>query len=1409
MMQGNNRSTLSTSPGNRTSAEIAGSSGGRVRDGGGGGSLNVGTMPANIRRSDDARLHTELAPVPQQQPPLLPPRYGTTTATARAGIADESLPLGDQHFSNQQKQQTLSRTRRNTDTSSLSSSPLGQQPAAAAATGSAAAAAGQNTRDARCEQIVQNFYSKTAQVIAHLRGGRTSVRFLDSSSRFDHGLELEGASAISPRLMAAGGSNSAMDLSSASSSVVDVGSGGRRINKWFNLDFEDIGEVKEEAKFWRHAAVNSHLPLHAPQPPSMLIEVCLDISGIAVGDELQVTDIFGRPWNVDLEMGVSDNSSSVGLPPAPMPFAGSHGDSSAQRRASAIVLEVWRLDLNIAQVPAPVPDLPRVYKQAIVFFRSLYSFASLLPCVALGQQLQQQQQTNSDNLGIFCTFRHSITPRNGFIDLDASLTGTEKFLESHAFEPVPTPMGTFVMSVQYRRECLFSRMPHANAPLQGSFNAIGAIDDSYFTPTLSSRSGSNFSLSRQMQQHNPHGLHPQRQHHQRAQPSLAQQGLPEAQGFGTSLGSDRGLTILSVNPFRARPVSLGDSSSLSGYIRGDGTSSRRTASRTSAELGNSSRLHSTGTDAGGKLSSSKTSLRRISLGARSHGAPVTGGASTSASASAIPGAVTGGAASEPVTGTLLYDIGGNGGSNIASSRPRSFDQKGASIGSGTVDSGSMLHRSAMLRRFGDSLSPGEHQHQHRPHDVPGYVSGSKSPTGSIGSVTRRSSLGFAPFKSPSLSESPKQRLGGIFSGINDMAEMGSGSGSRGRGYTLGYESGMSQSPSQQHSVGGMHQLMTKLSDSPSSLGSNWSSGHSRGLSSSFGNRRVSMSRRRPSILAAPLSAGDHSRGESQGLMRRHTIVEDQAWADDQDDQDIDAFIRMVDTKQPLRVYSRKDGPSSRQSSASGTTSLFRRPTATGLPLSAGMAGLAGSPRGRHDVFGSPPLVAGTSARVPTQGYPGNNESLGMYRGLVNDFNGLSQDMQNSVITASAPADEMAGVGLASGHFGSPFRRQQAMPNPLRSNDRAGSASSRPASLSSVVTLPMAGATAGNRSRQDSANSPSLSALADQKQNVSVHDGRSIDMLHQAFNNMAIGSKRETDHHYDRLLAPRVQTASSSGITRSHIRSAAPGLDSESERPLPQPVSIPHSPANAPRFGVRQPHQSQQRNNLLRRDDGDLDFGIDDDSNVAAFIGVGGSGVSNARGRSQPALHASELGPAMEPRVYTPQPPLARNRLAQQENMRFSPDMGGVLSSRSDFVSSNHQLGTLLSMADEAAGSSRSTPHSTPSTPSQKYPATVVDLVQATSNEGRHGSGQRTPRFRGQQHQRPSDPLRSNFPPLSFIVPRGRVEQIAVDLSAASSVASVGGMRDTSAASLVADGTDEDENDDEDDLMFQMETSSTR
>ncbi|KAJ1641972.1 autophagy protein 13, partial [Coemansia asiatica] len=297
--------------------------------------LSVNTMPANIRRSEGSRGYPDPAMSPRQQNqqsqhheqspllPSLPPRYRSSFG---ASLDDESYLATS--FSTQQQHiayRPITNVRQSA-TSASSSSLAHMQASAAAATSatktimspSAAAAPTTSThhyssgRDSRCEQIVQNFYSKAAHVIAHLRGGRTAAHVI-ASSRYDQSAEIEGTgSTFSPRMLAAsssghhGAGGLVLDASSASSSVIDVGNNGRRVNKWFNLNLEDISEVKEEVRLWRHSVVNAHLPLQAP-PPTMFIEVCLDVSRIGPTDELQVTDIFGRPWNVDLDIAAPDS----------------------------------------------------------------------------------------------------------------------------------------------------------------------------------------------------------------------------------------------------------------------------------------------------------------------------------------------------------------------------------------------------------------------------------------------------------------------------------------------------------------------------------------------------------------------------------------------------------------------------------------------------------------------------------------------------------------------------------------------------------------------------------------------------------------------------------------------------------------------------------------------------------------------------------------------------------------------------------------------------------------------------------------------------------------------------------------------------------------------------------------------
>ncbi|KAJ2726044.1 autophagy protein 13 [Coemansia sp. Benny D115] len=1398
----------------------------------------IGTMPANIRRSDTVaqQLQQRSPPLPAQQT-----RYRQSVVPTEY-VDDDSHP-STSRLQHQQTRPSTRRTRSSSEAPASGAPPTAahqpqqpQQPgtAAAATTTTAAAALHSGTRDARCEQIMQNFYSKAVQVVAHLRGGRTAAAIGHPMARFGsrRQTDLHAAAPAEP----SSASSSIADVIGASSSGL-AGSGGRKVNRWFNLDLEDIGEAKEEAKPWRHAVVAS------AQPPPMFIEVCLDVSRLSPADELQLADIYGRPWSVYLDRTRPTATTSASSP-------------EEASRASCIVLEVWRLDLDTMQRPVPAPDLPRVYKQAIVFFRSLFSFASLLPAASTASELAQRR-SGPKPLSVFLAFRSQVTPiqRDGVIELDSGLTGTDKFLESYAFAPVATPMGSFSMSVQYRRECSFTVLSamqqssslHHRLPAQDKGGGYPLqVDDTYFTPTLGSRSGSSFSAPRHGFD-TIHSSRPPRSLRHQPQPQQQQQQQQTADA-SYSVGPHNNAhshTMPSVNPFRVRPLSIsGDSFSLPGYNTSDNAPSINTHHAASYDP-------STGT---GRLASSRTSLRRISLGARSHVAAI--------------------ASHSPVSSAL------GGASSSVGSRPHSLDHQRNSIlggrlsssgGAASGDSGSILHRSVMLRRFGDSLSPTEQPHQqHRTFegtaaastleaekDTTASYAEARSPTrpsvisirtnsssgaGGVG----RSGLGFSPFKSPSLSESPGRGFAGLFSDTDDTSPGSYGNSarfsqqqshvlsdevSRRRGYTLDHEHPETH-PQQPHGsvagTGGMQPLMTKLSESPNSLGSATSS-HSRRLSSSFGNRRISMSRRRPSILAASNTAGDHtvrgSGGESPSLLRRHTIFEGQhqqqsqhpEQQQQQNDPEIDAFIHMVDSKQPLRVYTRRDGSTIRQGSA---MSSQRRPALTGQPTSGGL-------------LGSPPLAYTGSLRNPSSlGQQVSSEPLRMYHGVLSEFTGISQDMQGSVILGpvSAPAAtveggaavDMDGLLSVGDISGSPFRRRQAIPNPLRSSGSAGSPkpaeNSRPANLAS-----------GNGPLSAAAATTSVSAIAggtvdsidetpvSKEEHLlptvsSQTSGRqSLERMYNAFGNMTLESQRQSE--------------SNLALSRLHIRNAAPGLDPEHERPLPQPVTIPYAPHSLYRQQTRP--QQQTRLPTRRESTGAVDAPFTD-------------ALGYERGRSQPVSHVMGLtdsGVPLEPRMTTPQPPLppvmhpgtrptplitrqSRQQQQQQQQqqqhgsslstigLRFSPDngksagSGGPMSLRSDFITGNRQLGALLSIADASGnkGGFRATPHSTPSTPSMQQSPTT-----GSSNEEevrRHKVANNTPvgtRTSNNGRRRESimdDTLRSNFPPLSFIVPRNRVEQMRPD--------DVETSMDRKSPLVCSP---QPTNDDEDDMIFQMDAST--
>ncbi|KAJ1974768.1 autophagy protein 13 [Dimargaris xerosporica] len=285
-------------------------------------------------------------------------------------------------------------------------------------------------RDSRGEQITQNFFAKFAQIVTQTR---------------QSGIVLDPASVGSPALRP------------QAASV--------RMNKWFNLELEDREPVRSEVRFWRTAAL-----LSTPPPP-LIVEVYLDVSDLRDNQMLVVTDDRLRRWTVDLQASFHDSRTSL---PSNL---NSSQDSRSLRRTS-ILLESWQLQLS-HPVPYPTPELPIIYKKAIVYFRLLFLFVRLLPAYRLTKRLQQASRPW---MRIGCRLTTAPTVQSNEISLDTSLTGALAASHHYQFDPLLTTLGTFTSTVTYRTECGFHIEEHDMTADPHALN----LDQGYFAPTLTS-----------------------------------------------------------------------------------------------------------------------------------------------------------------------------------------------------------------------------------------------------------------------------------------------------------------------------------------------------------------------------------------------------------------------------------------------------------------------------------------------------------------------------------------------------------------------------------------------------------------------------------------------------------------------------------------------------------------------------------------------------------------------------------------------------------------------------------------------------------------------------------------------------------------------------------------------------------
>lgn len=205
------------------------------------------------------------------------------------------------------------------------------------------------------------------------------------------------------------------------------------------------------------------------RPPPMIIETFLDTEDLTNNQSLVIIDDYGKRWDVEEVLSTAADASQ----------------SKSRASRPHVVLERWRIELGepskeLSKELAAL--LPRIYKNSIVLFRSLFTYAKLLPAWRFSKKLAKPRSSHSS---LKLKYRIADASQPGSFSGSDNLTmplfeGVGRVVEKFSFEPIESPAGSFSIQVSYRTSCDF-RVDDSEALLSSHFMGM---DDHYFEPSL-------------------------------------------------------------------------------------------------------------------------------------------------------------------------------------------------------------------------------------------------------------------------------------------------------------------------------------------------------------------------------------------------------------------------------------------------------------------------------------------------------------------------------------------------------------------------------------------------------------------------------------------------------------------------------------------------------------------------------------------------------------------------------------------------------------------------------------------------------------------------------------------------------------------------------------------------------------
>lgn len=233
-----------------------------------------------------------------------------------------------------------------------------------------------------------------------------------------------------------------------------------KINKWYQIETEEIDDFREELKVWKTCGSLHNLP------PPLIIEVYLDTSSLKENQSLVIVDDDGKRWDVMEQLQASRSSAGSNTP--------------SLKRNTEVVLERWQVELTTTNATLTDdfgPILPTIYKKAIVFFRSLFITTRLLPAWKFASL---SMKGGHPALIPQCRLLTAEPSNSSFDLLKTSIDGKPDPVTEYMFGDLDVPVGRLSTSVTYRNDCSF-RIDDSESLLSSRFMGV---DEDFFKPSM-------------------------------------------------------------------------------------------------------------------------------------------------------------------------------------------------------------------------------------------------------------------------------------------------------------------------------------------------------------------------------------------------------------------------------------------------------------------------------------------------------------------------------------------------------------------------------------------------------------------------------------------------------------------------------------------------------------------------------------------------------------------------------------------------------------------------------------------------------------------------------------------------------------------------------------------------------------